>query len=62
MPRCPRRVKLDNHTAYAIRLLQVDRLKPTDPRVRAEQDEMRRLMKEMREDGHSHNYVCPDEE
>jgi hypothetical protein len=62
MARCFRHVKLDNHTAYAVRLLQVDKLKPTDPRVRAEQAEIRGLLRVMRETGHSHNYVCPDEE
>ena len=62
MPRCPRHVMLDKHTDYAIHLLRVDELPPTDPRVQAEQAQMRRLMRAMREDGHSSNYNCPDEE
>jgi hypothetical protein len=60
--RCFRHVELDNHTAYAIRLLQIDKLPTTDPAVRHEQAEMRRLLREMFEDGHSSNYACPDGE
>ncbi len=61
MPRCFKHVELDNYTSYAIRLTQTDKLPPTDSRVRAAQAEIRRLLREMRESGHSVNFTCPDE-
>ena len=61
MPRCFRHVELDNQTQYAIHLIRVDKLPTTDPRVREAQDRMRELLREMRADGHSSNYACPDE-
>lgn len=59
--RCFRHTELDNQTEYAKRLLMVDKLKPTDPRVREAQRRMRELISEMQNDGHSDNYDCPDQ-